>query len=384
MQSTLTASKRIISIDVLRGLVMIIMALDHTRDFFTNVTYDPLDLTQTSPQLFLTRWITHYCAPIFVFLAGCSVFLSIRKGKTKNEAARFLLTRGLWLIIVELVIVNFAFSFDIGYHFLGVQVIWAIGWSMIFLAALIYIKPLYAGIIGLLIVFSHNLLDGIRAESFGNAKLLWMFLHEQGFISYAKDRGLGVLYPIIPWIGVMASGYAFGWFFTIEQERRRNYFLKIGWSCITLFIIVRYSNIYGDLRQWQHQDTWWKSVLSFINCQKYPPSLLYLLMTIGPGILLLNLFEKYSNRITQVFSVYGSVPFFYYILHFFIIHLSAVIVAKIIGVNGGNLFNPDPAWGFGLPIVYLIWLLVVASLYYACKWFMGIKKRRNDWWLSYL
>lgn len=384
MQPTLANTKRINSIDVLRGLVMIVMALDHTRDFFTNAQFDPLDLTQTTPQLFLTRWITHYCAPIFVFLAGCSVFLYVQKGKTKKQAATFLLTRGIWLIFVELVIINFAFSFDFTYSFIGLQVIWAIGWSMIFLSALVYLKPIYAVVIGLLIVFLHNTLDNIHATSFGNAKFVWMFLHEQGFLEYSSKRFVGVLYPIIPWIGVIAVGYGFGWFFTIEKERRNRYFSIIGWCCIALFVVLRYSNLYGDLHIWQHQSIWWKDILAFIDCQKYPPSLLYLLMTIGPAILLLKAFEKYSNRLTSIFSVYGSVPFFYYILHFFIIHLAAVAVSALLGISGGQLFNPNPNWGFGLPIVYLVWLLVVASLYYPCKWFMQVKRRRNDWWLSYL
>ncbi|MBC7587227.1 MAG: DUF1624 domain-containing protein, partial [Chitinophagaceae bacterium] len=184
MQPTLTQNKRIASIDVLRGLVMIIMALDHTRDFFTNVTYDPLDLTKTSVPLFLTRFVTHYCAPIFVFLSGCSVFFTLQKGKTQNEASGFLLKRGIWLIFVELVIINFAFSFDIAYHFVDVQVIWAIGWSMIFLAAIIFLKPLHVGLIGLIIIIGHNALDGIHANNLGNGKIFWMIFHEQGFVSF--------------------------------------------------------------------------------------------------------------------------------------------------------------------------------------------------------
>lgn len=384
MQPALTANKRIASVDVLRGLVMVIMALDHTRDFFTNVPFDPLDLSRTSPQLFLTRWVTHYCAPIFVFLSGCSVFLSMQNGKSKGKAAGFLVKRGLWLLFVEVAIINLAFSFDPTYSFIGLQVIWAIGCSMIFLAAIIYLRPLYIGLIGLAIIFSHNALDGIRAGSFGDGKLLWLMFHEQGGVPYGNGRFLVVLYPIVPWIGVMAAGYAFGWFFTLEQEKRRAWLLKIGWGCIAAFVAIRFTNWYGDFRLWEKQDTWWKTMLSFVNCSKYPPSLLYLLMTIGPGILLLNLFEKISNGFTKVLSVYGYVPFFYYVLHFFLIHAAAVLTSLALGIKVGTIFDPTPGWGFRLLIVYLVWILIVASLYFPCKWFMTIKKTRRDWWLSYL
>jgi len=316
-----------------------------------------------------------FCIP---FRLQCFPFL------TKKQASGFLIKRGLWLIFVEIAIINFAFSFDPSYHFIGLQVIWAIGCSMIFLAALIYLKPLHVGIIGLFIIFSHNILDGIQAGSFGKAKILWMILHEQNFIPYGEGRFFGVLYPIIPWIGVMATGYAFGWFFTIEKEKRTKWFLKIGWSCITLFILIRFSNIYGESRPWKLQDTWWKTILSFIDCRKYPPSLLYLLMTIGPSIILLNVFEQYKNKFTTILTVYGNVPFFYYVLHFFLIHLAAVLTSVIMGIKVGTIFNPTPGWGFGLPIVYAVWLCIVAVLYLPCKWFMGVKQRRKDWWLSYL
>jgi uncharacterized membrane protein len=383
MQPTLTASKRIASVDVLRGLVMVIMALDHTRDFFSNIP-DPLNLDRASPYLFLTRWITHFCAPIFVFLSGCSVFLSMQNGKSKRKAAGFLVKRGIWLLFVEVVVINFALVFDPGYHFIGLQVIWAIGISMIFLAAIIYLKPLHIGLIGLAIIFGHNALDTIQPKAFGGVHFLWNLLHQQGGISYSKGYILFVVYPIIPWIGVMAAGYAFGWFFTLEAAKRRAWLLKIGWGCIALFVVIRFTNWYGDASLWTEQGTWWKTALSFINCTKYPPSLLYLLMTIGPGILLLNFFEKVSSGLTKVLSVYGYVPFFYYILHFFLIHVAAVITSVAMNIEVGTIFNPTPGWGFRLLIVYLVWILIVASLYYPCKWFMGVKKKKKDWWLSYL
>ncbi len=385
MQPTTLTKQRILSIDVLRGLIMIIMALDHTRDFFSNVYFDPLDLTKTSPQLFLTRWITHFCAPVFVFLAGTSAFLSFSSGKTKKEASLFLLTRGLWLIFAEIAIINLAWSFDPTYTFVGVQVIWAIGWSMVFLAGFIFLKPIYVGIIGLIMIFGHNALDGIKAESFGSYKILWMFLHEQNFINYANNtRFFGVMYPIIPWVGVMAAGFAFGTVFKMEAEKRKKWLLITAFSCIALFIIIRYTNMYGDMKTWQPQNSWWKNVLAFINCSKYPPSLLYLLMTLGPSMLFLLLFEKWNNGLTRIFAVYGRVPFFYYVLHVVLIHGGAVLLSLVLGITPSTFFEPNAQWGYSLRYVYLAWIIFVVLLYWPCKWFMHVKARRKDWWLSYL
>ncbi len=376
-----TKTNRILSIDVLRGLIMVIMALDHVRDFYSNVQFNPLDLTQTSPQLFLTRWVTHFCAPIFVFLSGTSAFLSFAKGKTIKQQSLFLLTRGLWLIFIELTVINLLWSFDITYSFLGVQVIWAIGWSMIFLAALIFLKPTYIAAIGLLLIFGHNAFDSFHVE--GSSKLLWMLLHEQGFYPLTKNIGFFVMYPIIPWIGVMAVGYSFGTLFKLEAAQRIKWLLIIGIASIVLFIAIRYTNMYGDKSLWATQSNWWKNILSFINCTKYPPSLLYLLMTLGPAMFLLVLFEKMSNPATRFVAVYGRVPFFYYILHLLIIHGSAAILATIMGKTLGSPLQP-PTWGFGLVGVYIAWAIIVATLYLPCKWFMHFKARRKDWWLSYL
>lgn len=384
MQPTTGSTSRINSIDVLRGLIMIIMALDHVRDFYSNVQFDPLDLTKTSIPLFFTRWITHYCAPIFVFLSGTSAFLSFSKGKTKKQAAQFLLTRGLWLIFVELAIVDLLWSFDITYHMQAVQVIWAIGWSMVVLSGLVFFNPATIAIIGLTMIFGHNLLDGIRADSFGSFKWLWLILHEQGFYPYGNGRGLFVMYPLIPWIGVMATGFAFGFVFKKDAAYRKSFLLKVGCSAIALFIIIRFTNVYGNRTVWQEQDIWYKTILSFIDCNKYPPSLLYLLMTLGPGILLLAFFEKYNNRFTNIISVYGKVPFFYYLMHLIFIHGSSLLIAKLMHIDQGSFGNPNTAWGFGLPIVYLAWICIVIALYFPCNWFMQVKQRRKDWWLSYL
>jgi uncharacterized membrane protein len=384
MQPTTASTSRINSIDILRGLIMIIMALDHVRDFYSNVQFDPLDLTKTTIPLFFTRWITHYCAPIFVFLSGTSAFLSFSKGKTKKQVAQFLLTRGLWLIFIEVAVVDLLWSFDITYHMQAVQVIWAIGWSMVVLAGLVFLNPTTIAAIGLTMIFGHNLLDGISAESFGSFKWLWLILHEQGFYPYGNGRGLFVMYPLIPWVGVMATGFAFGFVFKKDAAYRKSFLLKVGFSAIALFILIRFANVYGNKTVWQEQDVWYKTILSFIDCTKYPPSLLYLLMTLGPGILLLAFFEKYNNRLTNIISVYGKVPFFYYIMHLLFIHGSSLLIAKLMHIDQGSFGNANTAWGFGLSIVYLAWICIVIALYFPCNWFMKVKQRRKDWWLSYL
>jgi uncharacterized membrane protein len=383
------ADKRILSIDILRGIIMIIMALDHVRDFYGHASFDPLDLSQTSPLLFLTRWITHFCAPGFIFLSGVSAFLSSKR-KTKNEAALFLFKRGLWLLLLEFTLIGFGWLLDIGFHTLFAQVIWAIGCSMIFLSALIYfnLKPLYIGIVGLTLIFVHNAFDQVRSDSFGDAKLLWLVVHEQGFYQLNSYESIFILYPLVPWIGVIAAGYYFGTLFLLEPAARRTLFFKIGAGAILLFIIFRAINVYGDPFPWQVQNSWWKNILAFIKCHKYPPSLCYLLMTIGVSIIALGFLEHAKGKLSRVFLIYGRVPFFYYILHIYLIHLSQVAIALSMGFTANDLenaFQGSPGkWGFELPYVYLIWITIVALLYFPCRWFMKIKERRRDWWLSYL
>lgn len=383
-------SKRIQSIDILRGFIMVIMALDHVRDFFSSLTYDPLDLTQTTPQMFLTRWITHFCAPIFVFLAGTSAFLSFGKHGSKKKASLFLLKRGLWIIFLELVIINLSWTFDVYYTVLLVQVFWAIGWSMLFLSLLVWLPVRLIAAIGLAMILFHNALDGIRPESFGSAGWLWMMLHAGGFVPFSETSGLFFGYPLIPWVGVMAVGYAFGKIFKMESEVRRRLLLRIGLICVFLFIVLRFSNLYGNNGDWVTYEVWWKTVFSFVDCTKYPPSLLYLLMTIGPGIIALSFLENSSNKLSGFFMVYGKVPMFYYLLHVPIIHSLALLIAAMKGSDVSRFFHslflakPDPSWGFDLPVVYLVWALVVVLLYYPCRWFMRLKERRKDWWLSYL
>ncbi|MCJ8210864.1 heparan-alpha-glucosaminide N-acetyltransferase domain-containing protein [Mucilaginibacter sp. RS28] len=378
---------RIFSIDILRGVIMIIMALDHVRDYFTNVRFDPLDLSQTTPLLFFTRWITHFCAPTFIFLSGASAWLAGRK-RTKKESAAFLFKRGLWLIFLELTIIGFGWQFDIGFHLFFTQVIWAIGWSMIFLSVLVFLPNTYIATIGLILIFGHNLLDPIQSAQFGSAKPFWMFLHESNIYFWSKGRGVLLFYPIIPWIGVMAVGYAFGTLFALPATERKPLFIKIGLACLVVFLILRIPNIYGDPFPWQHQAIWWKNILAVIKVHKYPPSLAYLLMTLGISIIVLALLEGANNRLSRFFTVYGKVPFFYYLLHIYLIHILQIIVAVAAGFNVKDMlsaFDKSPDhWGFSLPVVYLIWIAVIAILYLPCRWFMQVKSKRKDWWLSYI
>lgn len=381
---------RIHSIDILRGIIMVIMALDHTRDFFSASNYDPLDLSQTTPQMFLTRWITHFCAPIFVFLAGTSAYLSLGKYASKGKAAGFLFKRGIWIIFLELVIINLSWTFDVHYQLLLVQVFWAIGWSMIFLSLLIRLPVRVIAIIGLSMILLHNTLDGIAPARFGQAGWLWMMLHQGGFVPFGEKTGLFFAYPLIPWLGVMATGYAFGTLFKKNSGTRKKLLFRIGITCITLFIVLRFSNLYGNNGDWVTYDVWWKTVLSFVDCTKYPPSLLFLLMTIGPGILSLSALERTQHTWSGFFTVFGRVPMFYYLLHVPVIHALAIGVAYFKGSNVSRFFHslffaaPDPTWGFDLPVVYLVWMLIVVILYFPCRWFMRLKATKKDWWLSYL
>jgi uncharacterized membrane protein len=393
-----TPSSRIHSIDLLRGLVMMIMALDHVRDFFhaDAMTHDPLDLQTTTPVLFFTRFVTHYCAPIFVFLAGCSAYLSGLK-KTPEALSSFLLKRGLWLIAMEVLIVNFGWSFNPLFPVTVFQVIWAIGISMCILGLLVRL-PYYAMLtVGLLILFGHNLLDYPEAARDGKVGFWWDLLHHGGFsfYPYAPGRGLFIIYPFLPWTGIMACGYCFGKLFTpgFDAARRKQYLLTLGVGAIVLFVVLRAFDGYGDPRQWDIQERPFYTFLSYIKVSKYPPSLLFSLITIGPGCLLLLLFEKVkiSNPLTRMMNVFGRVPFFYYVMHIYLIHTLVVIVFFVAGygvdqiATDGSmfLFHP-PGFGFALPVVYGIWILVLLLLYPLCRRYDSYKTRERKWWLSYL
>ncbi len=399
--------RRIDSIDLLRGIVMVVMMLDHTRDFVHNAVYqfDPSDPTRTNVALFFTRWITHFCAPVFVFLAGTSAYLQFARGKSKSELSRFLVTRGLWLIFLEVTIVRLGVSLNFDYRFLGfLQVIWVIGVSMIVLAALIHLPLKVVAAFGLVMIAVHNLFDDFRVESWRGptspvpsiGAKLWMLLHQQfeafpiiGFPSPV----VFVVYPLIPWIGVMAAGYAFGALYKLDAQRRRRLLLITGGAATVLFIILRAINAYGDPSQWSQQKNIIYTALSFLNTSKYPPSLLFLLMTLGPALIVLALFEPGSTRgrIANLFITVGRVPLFFYVLQWFTAHIISILLHLAFGKPAGWLFKSPadftpvpPEAGFNLGIVYLSWIIGVLLLYPLCKWFAGVKQRRRDWWLSYL
>ncbi|MGB3507852.1 MAG: heparan-alpha-glucosaminide N-acetyltransferase domain-containing protein [Microcoleaceae cyanobacterium] len=381
---------RIISIDLLRGLVMVLMTLDHVRIFFSNTNFNPLDLTQSNIPLFLTRWVTHICAPTFIFLAGISAYLSLKRGKTKQQLARFLLIRGLWFIFLDLTIVRFSWRFDLSSIFSAAGVLWAIGWSMIFLAVIIYLPTHTIAAIGILLIVGHNLFDSVQAAQLGNIGWIWTILHERKMIEPISGFRLFILYPLIPWIGVMAVGYAFGTLFEIDKYRRLQLLRKIGLSMIVAFIIIRAINVYGDPNPWSIQSNFFDTLLSFINCHKYPPSLLYLLITLGLAILLLYCLEIQKKSLLKPLITLGQQPLFFYIIHIFLIHITAIFFAlSTYGIEAftfsylGIIGKPEYV-GYGLPKVYLIWLLMTCLLYIICNWFVEYKKKhRGHWWLNY-
>ena len=381
---------RLNSVDLLRGVVMVLMALDHVRDFFTEVRFDPLDLSQTSAALFLTRWITHYCAPVFVFLAGTGAFLSLSRGKSKTNLSKFLLTRGLWLVVVELTLVRFGWYFNFDYTSTFGQVIWVIGWSMILLSGLILLSTRTTAMVGIVLILGHNALDGLNPDQCGSLDWLWQVLHVRSVIEFGNNSEFAVVYPLIPWIGVMACGYAFGEILRLEQAPRRKLLLQIGIGATLTFIIVRAVNIYGDPFPWSMQESTLFTLFSFMNTTKYPPSLQFLLMTLGPAIVLLVFFERATGRIAHFFVLFGRVPFFFYILHIYLAHFLAYLVATVTGYETWYMFANNPPWewpegfGFGLPVVYAVWAGIVLLLYPACKWYAGLKRRSKHPLLSYL
>lgn len=397
----MTPKNRIESIDVLRGIAMVIMALDHVRDYFhiTSNTDDPLNLATTTTALYFTRWITHFCAPIFVFLSGTSAYLqSLRK--TKKELGTFLLKRGCWLIAVEWTIVAFAWTFNPAYHFIPFQVIWAIGISMVILGLLVLLRlPLkMILVLGVLIVSGHNLLDFIERSQGFKANFYWDIAHHGMFAVYniAGSHNAIIVYPFLPWAGLMMIGYCTGVIFTpaYAPERRMKILYGAGVAVIVLFIALRFANVYGDPGKWQQQKTGFYTFLSFINLQKYPPSLLYLCATIGPSLLMLALLEKTSNSATRTMAVYGRTAFFYYILHIYIIHVIAAVCFFVRGHSfadasdiGGHFpfLFVAPGEGYGLRVVYIVWLAVVVLLYPLCRWYDKYKRNNKEkWWLSYL
>jgi uncharacterized membrane protein len=380
---------RIESIDLVRGVIMIIMALDHVREFFGVPGVSPTDPATTTIPLFFTRWITHFCAPVFFLLTGTGAYLSLRK-KSKSELSRFLFTRGLWLIFLEVVVsrcLGWQFNFD--YRVLFLIVLWALGWAMIVLSGLVYLPASVVTAFGVVMIATHNLFDSVQS-----ADWLWTILHSPNFLLNTARHSVFVGYPLIPWIGVTAAGYGLGQIYSWPSERRSRFLLRLGIAMTVAFAVLRAINLYGDPRPWGAQKSAAFTALSFLNTTKYPPSLLFLLMTLGPAMIFLWAVDAGTPRWLRPALVIGKVPMFYYLLHMPLIHLIAIVVCY---ARYGHLYwmfespsldqfpiTPPPGWGYSLPVVYLVWACVVLALYPLCRWFAGVKRRRSDAWLSYL
>ncbi|KQS32485.1 DUF1624 domain-containing protein [Pedobacter sp. Leaf194] len=387
-------NRRIASIDILRGLVMVVMALDHTRDFFHigAMTGDPLNPDTTTGILFFTRWITHFCAPTFVFLSGLSAYLSAQR-KTPAAASIFLLKRGLWLVFVEVVLITFGLTFNPFYNFIILQVIWGIGFSMILLALFSRISYKLVLITGILLVVGHDAFSFLPApKDEVSGTLLKIFFTASGTVlPLGNNHFVGVFYAILPWTGIMFLGYAAGKWFLKDYsplQRRRN-LVNFGALALITFVALRLLSLYGDPAPRKEYHDAFKNLLSFFNVSKYPPSLEYTCITLGAAMLFLAITERVTNKLSKVLSVYGNVPFFYYVLHFYLLHIILILLFFLEGNTKKQIpqlpfyFRPVN-FGYELWMVYCIWLLVVASLYYPCKWFKNYKSNHKKWWLSYV
>jgi uncharacterized membrane protein len=404
----LLRSDRIVSVDLVRGIVMVIMALDHIRDYFTYLTFQAEDLTHTYGWLFFTRWITHFCAPTFFFLAGTGAYLSLGRGNTVGEISRFFWTRGLWLVVLEFTVLSFAWTFVPG-MVVGFSVISCLGVCMMLMALLVRLPLKWLGGLGVAITALHNLADGVGPEQFGRFAWLWGLLHVPGPISIPGTKSfVVVLYALIPWVGVMAAGYAFGEIVRLPAAERQRIIFRIGAAATMLFVVLRAIGWYGNLAPdlmfgfqvspgaWQHFPSLMLTLISFLNVAKYPPSLQYLLMTLGPMLMVLAGLDRLTeggrlNRLGRWILVFGRVPLFYYVLHIFVVHLLAVLVALMSHqstdwlLHGAFWAGPNPpGYGHGLLFIYGVWAVTIVLLYFPCAWFAGVKARRKDWWLSYL
>lgn len=389
---TSLTKNRIESLDLLKGIVMIIMALDHTRDYFnaSAFLFSPSDPTKSTLAIFFTRFITHFCAPTFCFLAGVSAFM-VGKRKSKKDLSLFLIKRGIWLIFIELTVVTFGWQFDLQFRINGTAVIAMLGLSMIILSALIYLPRNFLIAFCCVIIFGHNLLDNISISN----NFLWASIHQQEIISYPDGFKFYIDYPIIPWFAVMALGYCFGTFYdkSFDSNKRKKIFSTIGLSAVVLFFVLRAIDIYGDKIHWTNYANIQMTIMSFFQISKYPPSLLYLLITLGFMLLFLAYSENLKGRVVSFCTTFGRVPFFYYIIHLYIIHMLAAIFAKVSGYGWKLLVLPDwilelptvKGYGFSLSVVYVVWICVIGITYPLCKWYDSYKMRHPEKkWLSYL
>lgn len=393
------SAPRLSAIDALRGSVMVIMALDHTRDFFhfSAMSYSPTDLTRTTAILFFTRWITHYCMPVFMFSAGMGAFLFGQRQHSKGQLSRFLLTRGLWFVAVELTVMQFSYNFTFSRQLtILLLVLYIFGICFIVMSALVYLPVRLLAALSVSVIVLHNLLDGVNASRFGSGAWAWDLLHQPGIFSVAGHPVL-TIYPLLPWVAVIAAGYCFAQIFLLDPPVRRRIMLRTGLALTAAFVVIRTMNHYGDPAPWAHQKSAMFTLLSFLNCTKYPASLDFLLMTLGPAILVLAYFDKLKFKDTNPVMVFGRVPMFYFVLHFYLIHALAALAAFLrYGASASNfIFNPVPSllgpanlfppdFGYRLWVVYAVWILVVVLLYPLCRWFARVKATRRDWWLSYL
>ncbi len=383
-------STRLSSIDTLRGLVIILMALDHVRDFWSSFPYRPDDVSQASVSLFLTRWVTHLCAPTFIFLAGVSIFLYQQKVENKQSVSLFLIKRGVWMIVLEIFVVNFLWQFS--YNVLFLQVIWIIGWSMLVMAALIWLPRWMLIVAALAIVGFHQLLSLLEPQQPTMHNLLWVFFHRP--VLY-MSMGDGVpplfdVYPLIPWAAVMLGGYLIGPWFRQAADQRKNNLLRLGSVLIVFFIALRATNGYGDPNPWAIQERGWIfTLLSYISISKYPPSLLYICLTLGIASFLLILFERTKGMVVDFLGVFGRVPLFFYLIHIPIINLGALIWTYLsFGKSVNFFFTPSAYWPADyvphLWLTYLVWAALVAGLYFVCRWYGNYKRQHPYQWLKYL
>ena len=386
-------ANRVAGIDVLRGVVMIIMALDHTRDFFhvTALTADPLDPSTTTPALFFTRWITHFCAPVFVMLSGLSAYLSAQQ-KNKTAAGNFYIKRGLWLILVEVTVVTFGLTFNPGFNFIILQVIWAIGCSMVLLGLLMRFSYTLILVVGVVLFLGHNVTDYMLADARTTAGITMtaLFTSRGAVVPLGSNHFIGVFYAVLPWTGIMFLGFSMGrWYAKDYTAARRKRNLVIAGTLLTLlYIVLRFAKAYGDPGVWDNGE---HPVYSFLNTSKSPPSLQYAGMTLGPALLLLAAWDNLQTGWSRFVTVYGRVPFFYYILHFYLLHTLLIIAFFMAGFGTDKIIIPEsifafrpPDFGYSLAVVYVIWLAVVLALYLPCKWFYRYKLQHTQWWLKYV
>jgi uncharacterized membrane protein len=380
------AAPRARALDALRGIVMILMALDHVRGYLGDPLRDPTDPTTTTTLLFATRWVTHLCAPAFVLLAGISAFLASRR-RTLVETSWVLLKRGLWLVFLEVTVVHLAWAFEWQWRLVYLQVIWVIGLSMIALAGLIHLPRSLVAALGAVILVGHNALDSLRAADLGAGGWLWTILHEQGELALGGWTRVDVYYPLLPWIGLMAIGWACGPLLEAHSAAvRATWSVRIGLVSLAGFVALRATNLYGDPRSWSGGPSVASTLMSFLDVTKYPPSLAFLLATLGVTLLVYAVCERMGSSFDRALSPFGRAPLFYYLVHLHVLHILSLGVLWANGASfslSHNVFTHG-APGWGLPALYISWAALVALLYLPCKWFAGVKARRTDWWLGYL